>query len=145
MKMSKQRDDTHEVYYFVTLETWEREDHFRDDAFRTQVEVHWAGVMRSQPALAGEEYAVNDHALHALVLVRGPGDALEQLNAATGAFMALTLEDWRGEGELWSPSHKFRRIEDEQELRSLRDFIVQKMLGGKELSELEDDDEEEWY
>ncbi|MEM1000532.1 MAG: hypothetical protein AAGN35_25995 [Bacteroidota bacterium] len=140
--MSKQKDETGGTYYFVTLETRDRGVDFRDAAFRTQVELHWAAVMRRQPDLIGEEYAVNDHALHGLVRVTGPGDALEMLHAATQAFLDLTRADWTGVGDPWSASHKFRRIANEQELRSLRDFIMQKMLGGEELSGLED--EEDW-
>jgi hypothetical protein len=152
--MSKGQNEKSETYYFVTLETKGRKDWFVDDGFRTRVERRWVEVMRGQAEsdsyrINAEEYAVNDHALHALIVITiGEGmDEMELLHRATNAFMDLTRKDWeadfRQEGELgqediWADSHKFRCIEKDTELRSLRDFIVQKMLGGEEINDLDD-------
>lgn len=154
--MLKEGNDKKETYYFVTLETRERKDWFVDDGFRTRVEQCWVEVMREQSKsdnywINAEEYAVNDHALHALILIKTgeEPEVLELLQKATATFMGLTRKDWEegfrqeGKEQLWSRSHKFRLIEDEGELRSLREFIVQKMLGGEEINDLDDIEFEE--
>ncbi len=133
------------VYFFVSLEAKGKAPVFRDAFFKTKVERRWTAHMASYPHTSANEFVVNDNAVHGLIVmtpeVKNPEQQLEEM---LGRFQQIVLEDWHADGTLWNPVPKVRRITKNDELNSLRDFIVQKMLGGKELSRLEElDDEEE--
>jgi hypothetical protein len=115
------------TWYFVTLETQSKAPLLDNVVLRTRVEQSWAAAMRGPDPLYSAEFAVNSRALHALVRVQaGPRPPEEVLAEGLDAFMAM-------EGPaLWSPQPRLRRLRDAGELRDLRDFIVQKMLGGEE-------------
>lgn len=135
------------VYFFVSLEAKGKAPVFRDAFFKTKVERRWTALMTTYPHTTANEFVVNDNAVHAMIVmtheVKAPEDQLAEM---LSSFQQVVLEDWKG-GELWNPVPKIRRIVKKDELNSLRDFIVQKMLGGKELSRLEelDDEEDEGY
>ena len=132
------------VYFFISLEAKGKAPVFKDAFFKTKVERRWTANMHLYPQANATEFVVNDHALHAMIViaqqVSAPQKLLEQLLTT---FQDTVQADWKGEGELWNPSPRIRQISNPDELRGLRDFIVQKMLGGKELSRLEELDEED--
>ena len=139
--MTKGKNDMEIRHYFITLKLREKCTAFLDPIFRTQVELHWAAVMQQDDALENVEYVVNDVAIHALLaLPPTHPDAHGILLHAMRKFMALACASWSGKGELWANNYKIRPIKDADELHSLHDFIVQKMLGGKELSDLGEED-----
>lgn len=124
------------VYYFVTLETEGKVPRFREVTLKTAVERKWVGVMRLYDHMVAEEYVVEADSLYALAEIRpGQQSAETVLEKAVAYFISLTQDQGPEESPLWSPHFKIRRISDEEELRSLREFIVQKMLGGEELSD----------
>jgi hypothetical protein len=132
------------VYYFISLETKSKAPVFKDAFFKTVVERRWTAHLHPYPHTRIHEFVVNDSALHAILHmtpeVRAPE---QQLDEIITTFQAALLADWKEDGELWNPKPKIRRINTQEDLRSLRGFIVQKMLGGKELSRLEELDEDE--
>ena len=115
-----------------------------DAFFKTKVERCWTAHLHAYARTRIAEFVVNDNAIHAIILMtqelRAPK---QQLDEILTTFQAAVLADWKGGGELWNLKPKVRRINTQDELRSLRGFIVQKMLGGKELSRLEELDEDE--
>lgn len=132
------------VYYFISLEAKGKAPVFKDAFFKTKVELRWTANMQFYPEAKATEFVVNDSALHAIIVVTHDVAAQEDLlDALFKRFQTTVQADWKGRGELWNPEPKVRRITDPDDLRSLRDFIVQKMLGGKELSRLEELDEDE--
>jgi hypothetical protein len=132
------------VYYFVSLEARGKAPVFKDAFFKTKVERRWTANMHLYPQAKATEFVVNDNALHAIIVVTNDVLAQEELlHTLIKSFQTAVQDDWKGGGELWSPKPKVRGVTNQDELRSLRDFIVQKMLGGKELSRLEELDEDE--
>lgn len=128
----------------MSLEAKGKAPVFRDAFFKTKVERRWTAHMAQYPHTSANEFVVNDNAVHGLIVILpevSDPDAL--LAEMLSRFQQVVLEDWQAGGELWNPVPKVRRITKTEELNSLRDFIVQKMLGGKELSRLEELDEEE--
>lgn len=136
------------VYFFISIEAKGKAPVFRESSFKTRVERRWMANMEDFPQAKAPEFVVNDMVLHAIIVMSTSVSAPEEvLDEICRTFQASVLEDWQGESELWNPKPKVRPITKQSELRSLRDFIVQKMLGGKELSRLEelDEDEEDNY
>jgi hypothetical protein len=136
------------VYFFVSLEAKGKAPVFRDAFFKTKVERRWTALTATYPYTTANEFVVNDNAVHAMVILTADvQDPQAQLEEMLKSFQQVVLEDWKQGAELWNPLPKIRRITKKDELSSLRDFIVQKMLGGKELSRLEelDDEEDEGY
>lgn len=132
------------VYFFISLEAKGKATVFKDAFFKTKVERRWTAHLHAYPHTSISEFVVNDNALHAIIHmtpeVRAPEQRLDEILTT---FQEAVLADWKGDGELWNPKPKIRRIHTQDELRNLRGFIVQKMLGGKELSRLEELDEDE--
>lgn len=136
------------VYFFVSLEAKGKAPVFRDAFFKTKVERRWTALMTTYHNAAANEFVVNDNAVHAMILMTPEVlDPEQQLAEMLLKFQQIVLEDWKQGDELWNPVPKVRRITNKAELNSLRDFIVQKMLGGKELSRFEelDDEDEDGY
>jgi hypothetical protein len=132
------------VYFFVSIEAKGKAPVLRESSFKTKVELRWTAALSQYPQTSCAEFVVNDNALHAVVAIAN--DAAEpekRLEELLQHFQAQASLDWKGGGPLWNPTPKVRRITKQDELDSLRDFIVQKMLGGKELSQLEELDEDD--
>ena len=70
---------------------------------------------------------------------------IDRVREYTQAAWELYLADQKlsASPQLWGDQYELRVIEDKHEIKSLRDFIVQKMLGGEELSDLGLDDLED--
>lgn len=139
------------VYFFISIEARGKAAVFRDAFFKTKVERRWTEIVSGFPKTSGKEYVVNDRVVHAIVHFLPDAEEIEtMLDKIIAQFKARVTVDWKGEGELWSPNPKIRKINTPDELRSLRGFIVQKMLGGKELTLLnelddEEDDDDSYY
>lgn len=132
------------AYFFISIEAKGKAAVFRDAFFKTRVERRWTEIVSGYPKTNGKEYVVNDRVVHAIVHFLPEVTETEKvLDEIIEKFKACVTIDWKGEGELWSPQAKIRKINTKDELRSLRGFIVQKMLGGKELTRLEELDEED--
>jgi hypothetical protein len=130
--------------YFVSLETKGRSPVFRDAFFKTKVERRWMMLLTQYPHISADEFVVNDHIFHAMVIMTPDVEHPErQLQELIAQFQAIVLEDWKLGDVLWNPIPKIRRITRKDERDSLRDFIVQKMLGGRDRSLLYDDGDED--
>ena len=141
--------------FFVTLPGRGRKGLFeRHPVVKATVETLWPQVMRAHPQLDAANYNVNGSRLHALVQVQAGPEAAEAgralLDAALAAFQEISESAWqdyrqsegvRSPAQLWDPAVEVRPVRDADEFLSLREFMVQKMLGG----ELSDLDDEEWY
>ncbi len=139
------------VYFFISIEARGKAAVFRNAFFKTKVERRWTEIISGFPNTSGKEYVVNDRVVHAIVHFLPEAEDIEtNLDTIIKRFKLRVMIDWKGEGELWSPKPKIRQINTPDELRSLRGFIVQKMLGGKELTRLnelddEEDDDDSYY
>ena len=144
------------TYCFVSLQTSGREPLFAEhQEFKQVVENAWAVAFLEHADVESSEYNLNSVSLYAMVPVeREPSEAVEYLGSILENIREVTQAAWevyvtqheiQRAPMLWGESYELRVIENERELSSLRDFIVQKMLGGKELSDLglEELDEED--
>ncbi len=142
------------TYCFVSLQTSGREPLFeKHEAFREVVDNAWAVAFRKHADVESGEYNLNSVSLYALVPVaRESGEAVAYLSGILDGIRETTQAAWEkyvSEQDipraplLWGETFELRVIDNKQELGSLRDFIVQKMLGGKELSDLGLEDFEE--
>jgi len=140
--------------YFVTLTSQGPKGLFdRHPSIKEMVEESWTRVMRRYPHLDAAQYTVNGTRLHALVQVQAPEASAEtDLRTALAAYQEATEAAWSGyrteskvkqPAQLWEETIEVRRVRDRDELQSLREFIVQKMLGG-ELSDPDSFDEDDW-
>lgn len=146
-------------YFFVTLHAFNKQDTFHTHpVFKTRAEELWGEVMRLYQRIDGAAFNVNSVSLHALmeidVQVKEGESAPELLGKAIGSYRTLAESEWTRHckvneleqlNDLWEPRFEVREIQNSDELESLRDFIVQKMLGGEELTDLGVDDDEEGY
>lgn len=146
-------------YFFVTLHARQKQSTFQQyPEFKNRIEELWAEVMRLYQRIDAAAYNVNSVSLHALLEITAsrPGDEKvpELLGKAIGSYRTLAQSEWERywkkqeqepPAELWEPRFEVREIHEQDELESLREFIVQKMLGGEELSDLGlEEDDEEW-
>ena len=110
------------------------------------VENTWLMLLGEQADIGSGEYNLNSVSLYAMIeVLQAPEAALASLQEVVDRIREVTQTIWEeytadqgieDEPTLWGPQFELRTINDEQELKSLRDFIVQKMLGGEELSDL---------
>lgn len=140
--------------FFVTLHSAGEPGAFEAHPdWRSYVEALWRRVMADFPEIDGAEFNVNGRSLHALLFVSRKADvearnlletALEAFRGASEGEWAAYLEgrDLEQEGALWEGEAELREIEQGEELAKLREFLVQKMLGGEELSDLGLEDED---
>lgn len=139
------------TFCFVSLQTSGREPLFVEHhEFKQVIEKAWTSALQEQPDVESGEYNLNSVSLYALIRVdREPGEALTYLRKVIDEIREATQTAWEEyvteQGIeraplLWGETFELRMIDQERELKSLRDFIVQKMLGGEELSNLGFDD-----
>lgn len=143
------------TYFFAALWARNRQPLFAEhDSFRQTAETLWRFETSQQNGVKAWEYNLNSVSLY--VLLEAPG-----LEAKAGAavvteviaqYRARVEAEWKshreakgidGPEQLWDENYELRMIDPETELESLRDFIVQKMMGGSELSELEQEGPED--
>ncbi len=135
------------TYCFVSMQTSGRKPLFEQhETFRQVVESAWAIAFSKHTDVAPGEYNLNSVGLYALVPVdREAGEAIPYLSGVLSSIREATQTAWKEyvsqqgirQGPLlWKETFELRIIENKREISSLRDFIVQKMLGGKELSDL---------
>lgn len=116
------------MWYFITIEAAREAAPIHDPALRTRIEQQWAAM---PPPLAGSDFALNTRSLHALLQCPGHPTAAPEPPAA----LLLALEAFIAQQPpgFWNPQPRIRPLRNAQERRDIRDFIIQKMLGGEEL------------
>lgn len=136
------------TYFFAALWAMDRQPLFADHCgFREIIENQWRLETERHASIRAWEYNLNSVSLYVLIEVPGMGETAGAVEVARiiNAYRELIEVQWQTYREveeisiplkLWDETYELRVIDRETELESLRDFIVQKMLGGSELSEL---------
>jgi|GEM_PF-5247060 len=143
------------TYFFAALWARNKQPLFADHgSFRQTAENLWRFETSQQNGVKAWEYNLNSVSLY--VLLEAPGLGAEaganMVREVIGQYRARIEAEWKSYREaesietleqLWDEHYELRMIDPETELESLRDFIVQKMMGGSELSELEQEGPED--
>lgn len=132
-------------WYFASLRVHGREAIFEQHPpLKVLVERLWRECLAESSGAVAGEYYLNGRSLHALFAPPSGADSEGDAAAILMRFKERTESEWAGfeyctGNPLWEEAHGLRPIRQRHDLESLREFIVQKMLGGQGMDAWEEE------
>ena len=129
------------THYFFTIRTIGRKPLLgRYKGLEQIAEQGWKQLFDNPQPLDSKDFSTRRDSLSALITAPAEAENVEEaIEARVEAFREGTQQSWEAfaearelpfEGEIWQDSYELRLIRSEEELKEIKEYILQNLLGG---------------